>query len=258
MRYISSGGLGDYFIVSLKMQDIAKGDDDIDWLHVESNDIVKPIAEINKLFEVPTTLIVWDKDYIRHMKFTRSPGRVFYDSLSDFPTAPRSKSRIPIPTPVIGKCGFYGLEHKLQNPFLGKKIEPKKACDIVIQCSGGVNNERNWKDLRGMINLLGVLGREITLIGTDEYFKDQSFKKAENLVGKTTLTEAMGIVQNCNLYIGMSGLLSYFACASKVKNVHTIESKSHEISYFHKDWSDYTIPVKGYPAEILNCVRKLT
>lgn len=248
MKYISSGGLGDYFIVSLKMQEKYRKDDEIDWLHVESNDIISATEAIDKLFKFSCKRrqIIWDKSYV--------------DSLQRFGMTARymGEERWAVPTPVTGRCDFYKFEEELRNPFLEVSLESDEKYDIVIQCSAGVNNDRNWKDLRTTILVLMSTGRKVTLIGSDSFYRDIGIKGLDNKVGETSLLEAFQIIQNCKVYIGMSGLLNYFACASKVNNLHVVESQEHERKYYHEKWLKYTTPLKiGAPTEIIHAVRKL-
>lgn len=248
----SSGGLGDSFIIYLKLLDYLRENPKtlIQWIHTESNDIEKPLSELLQVINSTSQIFVlfqYDPNYTQTI-------REFIQK--------RKLGKEVIPTPVIGKCNFYQKEWPLKNPFLNLK-ETEKEYDIVLQASGGFNNEREWKIHPIKIaEALASMGYHVTIVGTGKKYKSLSNnpEKYINLVDRTKLSDVLQIILKAKLFIGMSGLLNYFASAAKIPNIHVIESEEHEKTYFHPEWQKYTKGIKfGHLTNIvqaLNLMKK--
>lgn len=229
MKFLSSGGLGDFLIVKLKVAEWMKGNPGkpVDWLHVESNDIESGCLNILDHESLPVEFsFIHDPDYVANLRSYR-------------------KGREVIPTAVSGPCDFYKKSWPLDNPFFSTSPTsdfPSGA--TVIQCSAGANNDRNWITPVAQISkTLSLLGRDVVLIGSDPNFKDLNDLRVMNLVGKISLNEAFEVISRSDTFIGLSGLLNYFACAARVKNIHVTESPRHEEVYYHRLWKKYSVPI---------------
>lgn len=249
MNFLSSGGFGDAFIVMLKISEwgrnnLAAGQpEDFDWLHVESNDILKPLQSIWDLFPLGMA-----QKY--NLEFKHDPNYV--QNIATY-----TKDRKVIPTPVRGTCDFYQKEWPLENPFLDQKPKEKQY-DIVLQARGGFNNDRKWfTSVPMMAHTLASMGRHITVVGTGN-LDLRTTHKVVNLVGLTTLRDCLEVVSKCNVFIGLSGLLNYFASASKILNIHVIESEKHEIMYYHPEWAEFVQGIRlGTLQEVVRAIKLL-
>lgn len=235
-KFLSTGGLGDAWIVWLKIVEFwaACIQDEIDWIHVESHDGIRDA--LNELFPSMEGLkfqFLCDPLYQQHVR----------EGLW--------KDRIAISTSIDGKCDLHGETMNLSHPFLLRKpiietaIEPR-FYDVTIQVSGGAKNDRNWKfDLLRYAAFLRSGEWKVALVGNDSRFADD--KDPDNFVGKIGLNETLQVIDFSKLFIGLSGFLNYYACSNRVKNIHLIESEENEKRYYHPLWSEYTTGIV-YPS----------
>jgi ADP-heptose:LPS heptosyltransferase len=229
-KYISTGGLGDSWIVYLKL--LQMKDADLSWHHVESNNIVPPICrDLYKHF--PATF-EYDYNYIQN--YAAGKWRE-YQPIS---------SGVDSWCPLKGETGI-----RLEKPFLDVAPLKQKEYNAVIQVSGGAKNGRSWKfDPIQLKSTLKALGLNVALVGTDKRYEKKSDNS--NFVGKLSLAETLDLIRKSDVFVGLSGFLNYYACSVRTKNLHLIESEGHEKRYYHPDWSEYTKGIEfGSMAEII-------
>jgi hypothetical protein len=236
MKYISTGGAGDAFISFLKLKSrVELFREKPKWLHVESNDIVGGICSdlfssngyfsdigLNFSFEC-------DRDYIQHYKEQK---------WNDY---------IPVSSGHDLFCPLKGLTKvEMLNPFLNSLEPPEqKLYDICIQASGGAKNNRKW--LFSPIDFAEILrkkGLKVCIVGTDMNFFDQ--KDVHNLIGKFSINSVFSVINQSKKFIGLSGLLNYYACAKRVPNMHLMESDEHEQRYYHQMWNSEKLKVGSF------------
>lgn len=246
-KFISFGGLGDAFIVALKIKQWRKqNNQDVLWEHTESNDIDKPLGEISKLLNQ-------DCVFFHRPNYTQKKDE--YIKMAE-----KENSEI-VPVPVSGECSFWGSGMKLENGFLDDKEHTKEH--VTIQVSGGQNNTRQWNlgkniDICKIAEFIsGTYKKRVILIGNDERYKSIkcSSELIQNKVGLTTLTDALGLIGSSTLFIGLSGLLNYYACASRVQNIHLVEGPKQEKDYYSSDWQKYTCGIKGGPNQLVRAIK---
>lgn len=236
VKYISTGGAGDAFIAFLKVKDkVQLFDEKPEWLHVESNEIVGKIC--NQLFcsdgyfgEVGLRFTFdCDEDYIENYRRGKWKGYTPVSSGQDL---------------LCPLKGFTNVE--MTSPFL-TSLEPpeEKSWDVCVQASAGAKNNRKWLfSPVELINLLRRRGFKACLIGTDMNFFDD--KDEDNLVGKLSIDSCLSVINRSQKFIGLSGLLNYYACAKKIENAHLVESEEHEKRYYHPEWKSEKIKVGSF------------
>lgn len=256
-RFLSTGGLGDAWIVMLKISDIIcaspDGDFHVDWLHVESHDQIKTQCEHlfksldSKVFEFAFEC---DPNYVQNVK------------------SGKWKDRTALSTSMDGKCDLHGNTPALSTPFATHifnraydMMQPPGSSseslpcrhDICIQVSAGAKNDRNWKfDPRHFAAILRKMGYSVALVGNDLSFKDDADE--DNFVGHSPfILDTTDVVRGSGLFIGLSGFLNYYASSMHVPNIHVIESAEHDKRYYHEKWKDLCVGIE-YPT--LQAVRE--
>lgn len=250
-KFLSSGGLGDSWIVFLKINEIinSRRDHDfhVDWLHLESHNKIKDQCEqlfgsLNK--EKYKFTFECDPNYVANIR------------------TGKWKDRQAISTSVDGFCDLHGQTIPLTEPFLvsyfdraydiaqpvGSSSESVPyRYDISIQVSAGAKNNRSWKfDPRHFAAILRSQGYNVALIGNDENFKD--INDEDNFVCHSKyILDTTDIIRGSNLFIGLSGFLNYWACSMRVPSVHLIESAENEKRYYHEQWKNLSLGI-NYPS----------
>ncbi len=236
-KYWGSGGIGDGWIVFLKLQN----QKNIEWLHVESCDISKPLQYIKKECEKLDIRFSFecDPNYIENYK------------------KEKWKDYIPVSSGIDGWCPLKGQTNiVLSDGFFYPPPLREIEYDYCIQVSGGAKNSRGWKfDPRILKKILTDKGYRVILVGTDLKYYDE--KDPNNFVGKTPdVADTLALIRKSNTFIGLSGFLNYWACSMKIPNIFLEESPQHTARYFHKQWLDYAHSVKfGVMREILDLIR---
>ena len=133
MKTISTGGVGDFFIVSLKLRQLLKQNEEIDHLHVESNDIVPRL--ITEAFLIPFGVGI-KFDQRLNLELECDPQYI-----NNFKSGKWS-DRKSITTSVSGECDLHGNGVGLELPFVDYKKDSYsfKNYDLVIQVSGGARS----------------------------------------------------------------------------------------------------------------------
>lgn len=252
-HFVSSGGLGDAFIVALKLKEWEKEKVDptfnepyysFSWTHIESVDIGKPFEIIVKKMNF---------ENCRQWTFEHNPN--YIQNIKEL-----TKDKEIIPTPPSSTCSFYNKAWLLKNPFLENNKKDLEY-DIVLQCSAGVKNDRGWKDDPLKIaECLAATGRHVTIIGTDSRYKKSTTNtdKIINLVDRTSMEDALNIIERCNAFVGLSGFLTFYSMANKKPTIHLQQSKGTNETYIHSKWTPYFYNVEnGTIAEVLKKVREI-
>jgi len=88
----------------------------------------------------------------------------------------------------------------------------------IIQPHAGKDRGGNCKELSIELieALVGSVGR-VVLLGTKEKYKD--IKKCVNLVGKTSIKNAMSAISGAKMFIGPEGLLSFISLSQRVPSI---------------------------------------
>lgn len=226
MKYISTGGAGDAFISFLKLKDVEINSDD-QWLHVESNMVIEGLCQ--KLFSKHGY-------FDNKLNFSFEKDEMYIQRYK----SGKWKDYTPVSSGQDLWCPLKGATNILmKNPFLENQ-ELTKTWDVCIQSSGGAKNNRIW--LFSPLILAKILrqkGFSVCLIGSDLRFSDK--EDGDNFIGKTDINVALSIIERSEHFIGLSGLLNYYACAKKITNSHLVESEEHEIRYYHPKWNSNKI-----------------
>lgn len=246
MKLISTGGLGDSFIVFLKIAGETTGP--VEWLHVESNDLIE--KSCRSLYDGP------DSFFGKHLegvtfKFECDPNYItnYYKG--------RWADYTPVSSGHDKKCPLKGMtQFESKNPFISRNNESlissrreSSIYDVCIQVSGGAKNSRRWLfDPIILKNVLKQKGWRVCLIGSDEKYFD--LKDNDNFVGKFSLDSSLLKIEESSYFIGLSGFLNYYACAVDTSNAHLVESEEHDKRYYHPDWRSDKLMV-GSLSEVL-------
>lgn len=242
MKLISTGGLGDSFIVFLKIAGNLAGP--VEWLHVESNDLIEKSCRC--LYDGP------DSFFGKHLegvtfKFECDPNYIanYYNG--------KWADYTPISSGHDKKCPLKGITQFESNaPFIyhhSYRDGSVEQYDVCIQVSGGAKNSRRWLfDPIMLKNVLKQKGWRVCLIGSDQKYFD--IKDNDNFVGKFSLDSSLLKIEESSFFIGLSGFLNYYACAAGIRNAHLVESEEHDKRYYHPDWKSDKLMV-GSMSEVL-------
>lgn len=246
-KVVSTGGVGDSFIVFLKLIEKLKEDRNltIDWTHIESNE--KSIELINDWFY---------NSFFRDFSFDPITGeraiRLF--AITDEAYSPQKVMRDYLGTHeifnahILGQCKFYGFNNNqaVKTPFIN--LPQKKAgytYDLCIQVSAGANSSRSWNfDPRQLKRLLENKGLKVALVGSSDNFFNPEDK--DNYVKKCPIHESISVISSSRVYVGLSGFHTYWSLACGIKNIHQQESEDHNRAYIHPKWNKNRFPVKNY------------
>jgi hypothetical protein len=239
MKYISTGGLGDAFIVSIKLKGSRIDPKLIEWTHVESNDLIRsgfeslirPIVADFKKCE-----FVCDPQYIKN----------YQNGLW--------KGSVPVSSGVDTFCPLKGeTEIELRKPLRYEQRIPtswfKERYAVAIQVSAGAKNDRNWPfDPRVLQKILTKKGYKTILVGNNPKFYDES--DDHNFVCKDSFEQTLERLVHCDNFVGLSGVLNYYCCYNAIPNLHLQESEEHDKRYYHPEWDSKSLKY-GSIAEIL-------
>lgn len=94
---------------------------------------------------------------------------------------------------------------------------------------------------------------KFVLMGTDSKYADYQNHNVQNLVNKTTLLEAMGIVAGASSFIGVQGLMPFVSTSQKVPSfvyTFTANHTSGFVGRLFPTWINYTtICIKSWSEE---------
>jgi hypothetical protein len=248
-KFISTGGLGDAWIVLLKINQTVAKDADffVDWVHVESNDnIAKACNDLFKSRDESKFKFTFecDPNYIENYKRGKWNGRIPVGSGVDNWCPLKGDNCISLEDP-FAQSATDRLYHMIQSPGTSSEDIPWRY-HVVIQVSAGAKNNRMWKfDPRSLAAILRNKGYHVALVGNDPKYKDES--DDDNFVGKLSILDTTDVVRRSNLFIGLSGFLNYYASSMRVPNVHLIESDDHDKRYYHPEWRKISIGIR-YPS----------
>jgi len=143
----------------------------------------------------------------------------FVDSMD--PELPRIHSHFRgVDPPEIETIWFPRGKIQLEKP----STAPDGRYWVISTNSGKpVGKGRNTKLLsksfiRSLIKDSKIAKIKIVVIGTESGYEDLAEENCINLVGKTTMLEAMGIVANSEYFFGPEGLMLYVALSHKVRS----------------------------------------
>lgn len=242
MQYLSSGGFGDALIVYLKLRQLLEPynyrlNSQFIWNHVESNDLIKkPCLD----FFGDDIHFECDPNYIKNYRNGKWDGYT------------------PVSSGVDTFCPLKGeTKLELKQPFLYESdSELNDQNLIILQCSAGAKNNRGWKinPLYLKTAIQQKYGYRVVIVGTDKQYVNPS--DPDNLVGRQNINQVCNTITQAKMFIGLSGFLNYYACATRTKNIHLIESEEHDKRYYHPLWSKYTTGIKiGSAQEILAIIK---
>lgn len=221
MKTISFGGLGDSVIISAKLNKLSK-DNKIKHLFVESSKrTLDLIRQYVSTLSIPDVLYNFEVDENYQQNYLSGHRQEWSEM-------------IPLNTSVSGEYPFPARDGiKLSTKdfprpvFVHSLLDNQKKYDIAIQCSAGVNSDRNWKF--NPISFAKLLRKnkklKVCIVGSDTRYQDNS--DSDNFVCKTNLVNSMKHVASSKIYIGLSGFHNYWSAPYGVKNILVEESPEH-------------------------------
>jgi hypothetical protein len=222
MRIFStSGSFGDSFITLVKIWNLAK-EEQIQVNHYTTHyTLWDKIKEIYSLCPYIKSNFVFDRDY-EHTRIH-----------SDFVEKDDIELEIdPFP------------EFNLPKSLKKFNLNPKEYGVLVL--AAGKDNEKHRcfeGDLGKMLknhdyNKLVIIGTRST---TFEYAGSETII---DLTGKTSLFEAFDIIRNAESFIGIQGLMAFFAMSQKIPAeiyYRTLNEKNAVLARTHDDWKKYLV-----------------
>jgi hypothetical protein len=159
-----------------------------------------------------------------------------------FRPSPNHCSRRGIfPTTPYPKFSFPGTDHDLEQDY------------VVCSPKAGYPNRRNREvgvtELDLIIN--DYPNQQFVFVGKEEY-EDYANPNVLNLIGKTSLLEAMGIVARANKFIGVQGLMAFAALSQKVPSVVYTKTRNHSVGFMARlfpQWINYCTVYTASQAE---------
>ena len=243
-KTISFGGLGDSFIVWLKLHQIFSGDEfeSNHHLFVESNpvtcELIKEYAEMHYKFDCE---VICDKNYQESFHSGKWPDRRIINTTwhGDYP--------------FPGPDGIRLMDDFAKHFAIFGGIT--RTHDVCIQVAAGANSSRHWKfDPRKLRDLLESKGHRVALVGTAEEYKEDD--EPSNYVCKTNLRDSTHIVNFSKVYCGLSGFHTYNSLSKGHRNIHLEESPEHNAHYIHPSWEEYRYGIKyGSLSEVIAGLR---
>ena len=180
------GTLGDAYVVVLKLMRISKDYDLVSLFHKTQHHYwYKEIKDIYSLFSKIRLTFVEEKPYNSILEIS-SPDR--HIKTEWFPNL-QIKSEIKIKEPYV-----------IVQPHSGKP-------------DGGNTKKLHPKSIQQLVYRFG----NVVLLGTDDLYKD--IKVGHNLIGKTSILDAIALTTKATSFIGPEGLLSFVAISHKVNSL---------------------------------------
>lgn len=245
-KTFSFGGLGDSYIVYLKLKNALKLNENlfVDHVFIESNETVpKLIKQVYPSFLIENERMSLESCCVENYEQKYRAGE----------SGPWD-DRIPLNTSVDGTYLFPARDGGLGYDVLIPRVSQPRGL-FTIQVSAGANNTRNWKfDPRVLVNLLRRKGYKVFLVGTDPKFEDKTDR--DNFVNQINLVTTLGLIYNSQVHIGLSGFLTYWSLNHCVPNIHFEESPEHNKHYIHPSWEQFRYGIKfGALSEIIEGLR---
>ncbi len=244
LNTISFGGVGDAFIVSLKLLKLLHTKpvySKINHLFVESNQ--KALDLMKDWFSKG-----WGNSNIT-FEFECDANYEYNFLNSKWP------NKHHLNTSVSGQYKFPGDDNIVVDTCVFRPEGFPQTHDVVIQCSAGVNSNRKWKfDLKQLVSLLRNKNLDVAIVGSDPKYFDE--KDEDNFVNKVGIKESAKIVDSAGVYIGLSGFHTYRSLCRGVPNIHFEESEEHNKHYISSAWEEFRYGIKyGTIQEIISGLR---
>ncbi|KKN88902.1 hypothetical protein LCGC14_0245090 [marine sediment metagenome] len=132
----------------------------------------------------------------------------------------------------------------------------KQVTGSYIACSprGGKSNEGHRQVGEDEISSLieEYKDQQFVLVGDNPEFLGYSRHNVTNLIGKTSILEAIGIVSRAKKFIGVQGLMVYVAASSKVPSFVYTKSVGYDKAFRSRlfpEWERYCSVVKTCRSE---------
>jgi hypothetical protein len=212
---VSFGGLGDTVIVNHKIDMLLKKYASVDHYFVESNlQTLKLISEYTNSLNRKNVSFecVFDENYQKNNNWFIGRKRINTTWHGNYHE----------PT-------LYDDELSLKNYFKPTFVK-KEIGTIVLQVDGGVKSTRNWGIDPRYLALFLRRKYKVLLVGTDKKYKDACDQ--DNYVCRTSLMEAMQLVNKCEWFVGLSGFFNYVRHYQGDENLYLRESLAHDYHYY--------------------------
>lgn len=248
VKTFSSGGIGDSFLVSLKLLKLYHDSNQqvkFDHVFVESNQ-----KALDLIKEWLDGFCGSNPDFV--FSYECDPNYEYNWLNSKWP------DRKGINTAITGDYHFPckdGIVLSEQDVSNFRPSNMSHLYDVAIQCSAGAKSDRHWKfDLNILVNLLRNKNLKVAIIGSDDKYYNE--KDKDNYVNKVDIKESSRIIDSSNVYVGLSGFQTYRSLMRGVKNVHLEESEQHNRHYIHECLNKFRYGIKiGSLQEIIQGLR---
>lgn len=231
------GTLGDSYIVNCVVHELASREDILikQCSDYAGNAVDHWEPHIRQIYSLMPKIHV---EFVNKEEFESLPGQEF----------PRLWPSIEMASKV-GVC--------VMNPHPTFEFPPtKQATGNYIACSprGGKANDP-YRQV-GTDELSSLVEKyedhQFVLVGDNPEFFDYSNPNVINLIGKTSILEAMGIVTRADKFIGVQGLMAYVAASCKVPSFVYTNSGGLDKAFRSRlfpEWENYCTIVKTLRSE---------
>ena len=223
-RYLGCGGLGDAFIIYLKLLEVS----DKNFIYTHLVDTGEAHAKMIDKF-LNDAKITHDIIIVKDIK---QEWQHYVDAADKcFNVFAKGYINIPKRPYHWEPC----VDSGITQPFAKDNI--KHNCVVIQVNAGGAGDKRNYKNYP-LIEEAKKLNLPITFIGTDESFNKESFI-GTNYVNKIKLITSLGLIANSKYFIGFPSMLTYFALWTKTKCKVFPDHQGDQDLRIHDDWKDY-------------------
>jgi hypothetical protein len=163
---------------------------------------------------------------------------------------------VPRLWPTIPKALEENICPLTPHPTFSFPYVAKTLVDSYIAMSprGGKSDERHRhcdeEEMRGIIDTHP--NRHFVMVGDNPEFKEWRLPNLTNLIGTTTVLEAMGVVARAKAFIGVQGLAAYVATSNKVPSVVYTKSSGYDKAFRNrmmKEWLPHCLVYKTRRSE---------
>lgn len=234
-QIFSSGGVGDTLIVGLKINQFKRNltsGDQIFWNHYERHEChTKPCLDIMKFFANKSEVFIDNQpEKLAKQECEKYNGK-YLDTVAKRIINPYLNFQIPVES---------FLDHRL----LGRTNY------IVIQAQAGRMHDNTRREVGvGVIDMLLHMfpSKMLVILGPEEHlYETIDQRRIINLTGQTTsVNDALGIINDCSLFVGQDGIMAYYAMMQKKPSIVFFHLPNLVDHYFNTTWMNHSLAIYG-------------
>ncbi len=191
------------------------------------------MTSIRDIYSLSSNVEVKFIDQDEWRDYMRSEGPAVPGAPPGFRPSPNHCSRRGIlPSTPYPEFSFPKTDHNIGQDYV--------ACSPKSGLPNHVSREVGQEELNRIV--LGCPSIKFVLVGKNEEYVNYAKPNVLNLVGKTSLLEAMGIVARAKGFIGIQGLMAYVSLSQRVPSVVYTKTRNHSVGFMGRlfpEWMNY-------------------